>query len=116
MDALVVRVQDVVGSSFALSGELGDRVYDLVRESMCAGRGTVLDFDGVDGVTMVFLSSAIGALYGEFDLEQMRALLRIENANSAIEGLIEVAVRGAIRYAADPEAAEARYRALVLDD
>lgn len=112
----IVKVKEVVGSGYALSAGAGEAVYDRVACSIAAQRPTVLDFDGVDNATTVFLNNAVGRLYGTYEADDIRKLLSVENATDNIVALMQVAVRNAKQYFADKEAAEERDRNLVLDD
>lgn len=51
---------------FCIDQESGDVLYMKLHEKLKNGRRVVVDFTWVKAVTAVFLSSALGRLYGSF--------------------------------------------------
>ena len=62
----LVKIASVVGSGICVAAEDGEKVYQIIHESLEKGENVTLSFKGIEDLTSVFLNAAIGPLYGEF--------------------------------------------------
>ena len=110
-----INVKDLVGSDFALSADSGDFVFTAIDGALRDGGRVVLDFDGLDNATTVFLNAAIGRLYGSYDAERLRERVSVANANDLVARMFRLVTRNAKRYFEDRKAAEERDDLMLSD-
>jgi hypothetical protein len=73
---LTISIFEVVGSPLCVASSDGQKIYDRLSAALKEGRSAILSFHNVSTLTSAFLNAAIGQLYGEFNEEQIRALLK----------------------------------------
>ena len=69
----LVKIASVVGSGICVAAEDGEKVYQVIHESLERGENVTLSFKGIEDLTSVFLNAAIGPLYNEYSEEFLRA-------------------------------------------
>jgi aspartokinase len=109
--AELVELARVVGGSSCVSSDDGHAVYQRIARSLAAQSEVVISFAGIEDVTTAFLNAAIGKLYGEFSEADIRALLRVENAEPDHLALLKRVVDRAKDFFRDPPVYEAAVRA-----
>lgn len=104
MDNSTLNVVNVVGDSFCVEAEDGQKVFELVRRVLIDGRKVTLSFLNVEMLTTAFLNTAVGQLYRDFPEELIRENVKVENLNQS--GLVSLkrVVDTAKLYYKDPEA------------
>ncbi len=70
----------VVGSPLCIAAGDGQKVFERVVSALTADKKISISFHNVTTLTSAFLNAAIGQLYGKFDEDVIRTLLRVENA------------------------------------
>jgi hypothetical protein len=97
-----IRVVDVVGR-WGITGEDGEKLRGVIRESLDRGDTVLLDFSGVAEIAAPFSMAGIGALYGFYPREDLDARLRWEGLHPASEAYLQVVRDKAIFfYSATP--------------
>ena len=104
MDNSTFNVVNVVGDSFCVEAEDGQKVFELVRRVLIDGRKVTLSFLNVEMLTTAFLNTAVGQLYRDFPEELIKENVKVENLNQS--GLVSLkrVVDTAKLYYKDPEA------------
>lgn len=77
--AVKIVVFEVVGSPLCVASSDGQKVYDRLAAVLEKDLSVSLSFHNVTTLTSAFLNTAIGQLYGTFDEEQIRSLLKVED-------------------------------------
>ena len=68
----------VVGSRLCVASSDGQKVYKHLVAAMNKNPPVSLSFRNVSVLTLAFLNTAIGQLYGKFDETTIRELLKVE--------------------------------------
>lgn len=79
MEMISINVLNLVGSSFCVEAEDGNKVFNYIQQALKEKKGIKLDFLNVEMLTSAFLNSAIGQLYRDFKDEEIKKLLLVEN-------------------------------------
>ncbi|MBN1596455.1 STAS-like domain-containing protein [candidate division FCPU426 bacterium] len=103
-DEVVVGIYSIVGSSFCVASDDGQKVFDRVKTLMENGKKIRLSFLNVESLTSAFLNAAIGQLYGKFTEDQIKdGLLPPSNIEPDDLALLKRVVENAKKYFSDPE-------------
>ncbi|MBI2060654.1 MAG: STAS-like domain-containing protein [Nitrospirae bacterium] len=109
-----MRIYDLVQGPLCVSARDGDRVCDRIIPLLRQGRKVVLSFDQIETVIAAFLNAAIGRLYGEFQGEDIRKLLSVEEMQPEDLQTLKLVVENAKAYfkqrGASAEAGDVRLR------
>lgn len=97
-EAIRISIFEVVGSSLCVASGDGQKVYERLNAALEADRDVVLSFDNVTALTSAFLNAAVGQLYGTFTQEQIRSLLKVEDAEQDDLALLKRVVDNAKLY------------------
>ena len=100
---LIISVFEVVGSPLCVASSDGQKIYDRLASVIKQDRSAVLSFRNVSTLTSAFLNAAIGQLYGEFNEEKIRALLRVADMDPDDLVLLKRVVDTAKQYFKDPD-------------
>ena len=100
---LTISIFEVVGSPLCVASSDGQKIYDRLAAALKEGQSTILSFHNVSTLTSAFLNAAIGQLYGEFNEEQIRALLKVKDMESDDLALLKRVVETAKQYFKDPQ-------------
>jgi len=98
---LEVTVFEIVGNPLCFASGDGQKVHDRLAVALKEGRSVTLSFHNVTIVTATFLNTAIGQLYGEFNADQIRTLLRVRDMQADDVMLLKRVVETAKQYFAD---------------
>ena len=98
-----ISIFEVVGSPLCVASGDGQKVYNRLFTALEEERRVVLSFHNVTTLTSAFLNAAIGQLYGKFDGEQIRSLLKVEDAEQDDLALLKRVVDNAKLYFKDPK-------------
>ena len=111
-----ISVFEVVGNSLCVASGDGQKIYDRLASVFKQERGVLLSFRNVTTLTSAFLNAAIGQLYGEFNEEKIRSLLRVEEMESDDLALLKRVVDTAKQYFKDPQRFEQAVRDMLEED
>ena len=98
-----ISIFGVVGSPLCVASDDGQKVYDRLNAALKANRDVALSFHNVTTLTSAFLNASIGQLYGTFNEEQIRSLLKVENMEQDDLALLKRVVDNAKLYFKDPQ-------------
>ena len=98
-----ISVFGVVGSPLCVASDDGQKVYERLNTALEASRSVELSFRNVTTLTSAFLNAAIGQLYSTFSEEQIRDLLKVEDAEQDDLALLKRVVDNAKLYFKDKE-------------
>ncbi|MDE0553273.1 MAG: STAS-like domain-containing protein [Candidatus Poribacteria bacterium] len=93
-----ISIFEVVGSSLCVASNDGQKVYDRLSTALEENRSVALSFRNITTLTSAFLNAAIGQLYGTFSEEQIRNLLKVEDAEQDDLALLKRVVDNAKLY------------------
>ncbi|PTR02156.1 uncharacterized protein DUF4325 [Nitrosomonas nitrosa] len=100
---LTISIFEVVGSPLCVASSDGQKIYDRLSAAFKDGRSAILSFHNVSTLTSAFLNAAIGQLYGEFNEEQIRALLKVKDMEPDDLALLKRVVETAKQYFKNPQ-------------
>lgn len=101
--SVAISVFGVIGSPLCVASGDGQKVHDRLAATLRQNRRVVLSFLNVSTLTSAFLNTAIGQLYGEFEENQIRELLSVEDMEAEDLALLKRVVDTAKLYFKDPE-------------
>jgi hypothetical protein len=98
--------------------EEGQKVYELISPVLARGEEMEVDFEGVQFMSALFLSAAIGQLLKDHALERVKALLRVKNLDELYRDDVDVVIERASLYCTNPRYREAmdRFMAQMFED
>ncbi|HLP61784.1 MAG TPA: STAS-like domain-containing protein [Candidatus Deferrimicrobium sp.] len=99
----ILSIFEIVGSPFCVASGDGQKVYDRLASILKEGRGVTLSFHNIATLTSAFLNAAIGQLYGVFNEEQIRSLLKVQDLQPDDLALLKRVVETAKQYFRDPQ-------------
>ncbi len=111
----VVKITDIVGSPSCINPEEGKKVFQVIAKALRAKHQVTISLGNIEDLTSRFLNSAIGQLYGEFSEEELRAKLKVVNANQDDLALLKRVVERAKEYFKNPEPFEKASREVLGD-
>ena len=98
-----VNVFNIVGSAFCVDADDGQLVYNVIKKNLLEVNKIILSFQNVEMITSAFLNTAIGQLYGEFEENQIKSNLSVENISPEDITLLKRVVETAKLYYKNPE-------------
>lgn len=106
MENSTLQIVNMVGSSYCIEAEDGQKVFELIKKILIEKKKVTLSFLNIDMLTTAFLNTAIGQLYRDFPEEVIRENVKVENLSPS--GLVSLkrVVETAKLYYKDPEAME----------
>lgn len=111
-----ISMFEVVGSPFCVATDDGQKVHKHLDAALRANREVVLSFRNVTALTGAFLNTAVGQLYGTFSEEQIRSLLKIEDAEQDDLALLNSVINNARLYFKDPKRYNEAIREVLGDE
>ncbi len=94
----------VVGSHLCVASNDGQKVYERLVTALNKNLSVSLSFRNVSVLTFAFLNTAIGQLYGKFDENTIRELLKVEDIEPDDAALLKHVVSNAKLYFQDKAA------------
>ncbi len=79
MKEIEVNIYSIVGNSFCVDAEDGEKVFEALKKILEQNNKAVISFLNVEMLTSAFLNTAVGRLYGFFDYEKIKASLSVKN-------------------------------------
>ena len=114
-EEIKISMFEIVGSSFCVASGDGQKVFEQLNTAFEAERNVVLSFQNVTTLTSAFLNAAIGQLYGKFEDQKIRTLLKVEEAKQDDLALLKRVVDNAKQYFKDPDKFKQAYQDVVDD-
>lgn len=104
MEANTINIINVVGDSYCIEAEDGEKVFALISKAIADDKKVILSFLNVEMLTTAFLNTAIGQLYRDFSEEKIKEYLSVkdmtQNGLTALKRVVDTAKL----YYKDPEA------------
>jgi hypothetical protein len=113
---ILISVFEVVGSALCVASADGQKIYTRIARVLKEGGSANVSFRNVNTLTSAFLNAAIGQLYGEFDNNDIRNRIRVEEMESDDIKLLKRVVETAKEYFKDPDRFEHTVRATMGDE
>lgn len=82
MKEIEVNVYSIVGNSFCVDAEDGEKVFEVLKKILEQNNTAVISFLNVEMLTSAFLNTAVGRLYGVFDYEKLKAGLSVKDISN----------------------------------
>ncbi len=114
--SVTIALFEVVGSSLCVASDDGQKVHDRLANALKGGHNVTLSFRNITMLTSAFLNTAIGQLYGTFDEQQIRSLLRVADIQPDDIALLKRVVDTAKLYFKDPQRFDQSVREVLEDE
>ena len=111
-----ISLFEVVGSPFCVAFDDGQKVHEHLDAALRANQEVILSFHNVTALTTIFLTAAVGELYGTFSEEEIRSLLKVEDIATDDLALLDRVTRGAKSYFKDPQRFNQIFQEVLEDD
>jgi len=79
MKEVELNIYSIVGNSFCVDAEDGERVFDVLKKILEQNNKAIISFLNVEILTSAFLNTAVGRLYGVFDYEKIKTSLSVKD-------------------------------------
>ncbi len=99
---ITISLLEVIGSPLCVASRDGQKVYKRLAAALAEGCRVNLSFNHVTALTSAFLNAAVGQLYGKFDEQHIRSLLRVKEVEQSDLVLLKRVVDSAKKYFEDP--------------
>jgi len=103
MTNVKISLYAIVGDSFCVAAEDGDKVFERIKIVLEKNRKVTLSFQNIELLTSAFLNCAVGRLYGTFDESLIKQSLSLEHISNENKLLLKRVVDTAKIYYKDPE-------------
>lgn len=103
LNKIAISIYEVVGSTFCVTSDDGQRVYERISKALEQECEVALLFRNVNVLTSAFLNTAIGQLYGKFDWCFLRSKLSVEEIDQGDLKLLKWVIDSAKQYYRDPD-------------
>jgi Icc-related predicted phosphoesterase len=103
MQDITISVFSIVGNSFCVESDDGEKVFKLIKKGLNENKKIILSFQNVEMLTSAFLNTAIGQLYRDFDEEKIKSSLEVENLSPEDKVLLKRVTSTAKLYYKDPD-------------
>lgn len=102
MKKLKISIFNLVGSSFCVEADDGNKVYNFIRTALEERKNIVLDFINVEMLTSAFLNTAVGQIYRDFTEIEIKNRILVENLAPEDIVLLKRVINTAKLYFKDP--------------
>lgn len=103
MDEVKVNIFGIVGQKDCTLPEDGDKIFKIIQKILKENKKASLSFLHVDKLTTAFLNNAVGKLYGEFDENQIKSSLKVEDLSDSGKARLKRVTTNAKNYFKNPE-------------
>lgn len=104
MEVNTINIINVVGDSYCIEAEDGEKVFSLINKAISENKKVVLSFLNVEMLTTAFLNTAVGQLYRDFSEEKIKESLSVKDMSQNGLNALKRVVETAKLYYKDPEA------------
>ncbi len=101
---VTINIFSIVGSTFCVEAEDGEKVYELIERALTENKKVEISFLNIELLTTAFLNSAIGKLYSGFSEVKIRELLSVKDITSSGAVSLKRVVETAKAFYKNPEA------------
>lgn len=103
MNKVKISVYAIVGDSFGVAAEDGEKVFKQIKKALFEDKSIDISFLNIKMLTSAFLNTAIGRLYGEFDEEKIKSSLSVSDINGEDKLLLKRVIDTAKAYYKNPK-------------
>jgi len=104
MENITINIVNVVGDSFCVEAEDGQKVFELINKAFAEDWHVTLSFLNVEMLTTAFLNTAIGQLYKDHTESYIKEHLKVEQLTRSGLVALKRVIDTAKLYYKDPEA------------
>ncbi len=99
-----INILNVVGDTFCVEAEDGQKVFELIKKVLSEGRKVSISFLNIEMLTTAFLNTAIGQLYRDYSEDVIKQNITVLDLSQ--NGIISLkrVVETAKLYYKDPDA------------
>ncbi|SMC55809.1 protein of unknown function [Desulfocicer vacuolatum DSM 3385] len=116
MDTIKLSIFSIVGDSFCVAAEDGEKVFKQIRMGIEKNKKITLSFQNVEMLTTAFLNTAIGKLYGEYDEKTVKKHMSVEDMDSSDKLRLKRVIDTAKVYYANPNQLEDSIKTIMEED
>ena len=106
MKEILVNIYSIVGNSYCVDSEDGEKVFAVLQKVLEQNNKAILSFLNVEMLTSAFLNTAVGRLYGLFSHEKIKASLSVKDISEDDKLLIKKVTDTAKAYYKNKEETE----------
>jgi Icc-related predicted phosphoesterase len=106
MEEIIISIFNVVGNSFCVEADDGQKVFDLIKKALQEEKKARLSFQNIEMLTSAFLNTAVGQLYRDFEENKIKSSLTVEDMTPEDKALLKRVTTTAKLYYKDPERME----------
>jgi len=103
MEEVVINVYAIVGDSYCVAADDGEKVFEQIRQVIAQGKKAAISFLNVEMLTSAFLNTSVGKLYGEFDEAPLKNGLSVRDISNEDKELLKRVIDMAKAYYKDPD-------------
>ncbi len=92
-----IQVAGMIGP-ICVSSDDGNTLNRAIRPLLDGGESVLLDFAGVKTLASVFLNTALGALYADYDHTRLDSGVACEGLSAANESVVRLVRRNAVKF------------------
>jgi RNA binding exosome subunit len=107
MKEIEVNVYSIIGNSFCVDAEDGEKVFEALKKILEQNNNAVISFLNVEMLTSAFLNTAVGRLYGLFDHEKIKSSLSLKDISDDDKLLLKKVTDTAKAYYKNKKGVEA---------
>lgn len=96
-----IMIDGYVSLHQGITSEEGEPIYNLIIEALSNEEEVTLDFEGITFLTTAFLNVVIGALYKDYNSEQLQSKLHIEHITEETAARIKKVTTNAKSFYSD---------------
>jgi hypothetical protein len=106
MKEVEVNIYSIVGNSFCVDAEDGEKVFQALKKILEQNNKAVISFLNVEMLTSAFLNTAVGRLYGLFDYQKIKTSLNVKDISDDDKLLLKKVTDTAKAYYKDKKKIE----------
>jgi hypothetical protein len=106
MKEIEVNIYTIVGNSFCVDVEDGEKVFEVLKKILEQDNKAVISFLNVEMLTSAFLNTAVGRLYGLFSHEKLKSSLSVKDISDDDKLLLKKVTDTAKAYYKNKEKTE----------
>jgi len=103
MDEITINVFNTVGNSFCVEADDGQKVYELIKKALSESKKVKISFQNIEMLTSAFLNTAVGQLYRDFNEEEIKQKLSVDQMQNDDKTLLKRVTNTAKLFYKDPE-------------
>lgn len=112
----IINVYETIGGSAAVSQDDGQILYDKISTLIHKEFKVCVDFNNITLIISTFLNSAIGQLYNEFSIDEIKQYLEVKNMDSENMSLLKKVVDRAKEYFDNPQMIDDSIKKVIDDE